>query len=49
LAARVRNGWNKFRQAVPRRTNMDVSLLMRSKLYKGLCEVLCYVAVKHGG
>jgi len=33
--ARVRKGWNKFRQLVPILTNKDVSsLLMRGKLYR---------------
>jgi len=33
VEARVRKGWNKFRQLVPPLTNKDVSLLMRGKLY----------------
>jgi len=33
VEARVRKGWNKFRQLVSLLTNKDVSLLMRGKLY----------------
>ena len=32
--ARVRKGWNKFRQLVPLLTNKDVSIRMREKLYR---------------
>jgi len=30
---RIRIGWNKFRQLVPFHTNMDISLIMRGRLY----------------
>jgi len=33
VEARIRIGWNKFRQLVPLLTNMDVSLIMRGRLY----------------
>ena len=33
VEARIRIGWNKFRQLVPRLTNKDVSLIMRGRLY----------------
>ena len=33
VEARIRIGWNKFRQLVPLLTNKDVSLIMRGKLY----------------
>ena len=33
VAARIRIGWNKFRQLVPLLTNKDVSLIMRGRLY----------------
>ena len=33
MEARVRIGWNKFRQLVPLLTNKDVSLIMRGRLY----------------
>ena len=33
VEARIRIGWNKFRQLVPLLTNNDVSLIMRGKLY----------------
>ena len=33
VEARIRIGWNKFRQLVPMLTNKDVSLIMRARLY----------------
>ena len=33
VEARIRIGWNKFRQLVPLLTNKDVSLFMRGRLY----------------
>jgi len=33
VQARIRIGWNKFRQLVPLLTNKDVSLIMRGTLY----------------
>jgi len=33
VVARIRIGWNKFRQLVPLLTNKDVSLIMRGRLY----------------
>ena len=33
VEARIRIGWNKFRQLVPMLTNKDVSLIMRGRLY----------------
>ena len=33
VEARIRIGWNKFRQLVPLLTNKDVSLIMRAWLY----------------
>jgi len=33
VEARIRIGWNKFRQLVPLLTNKDVSLIMRGMLY----------------
>ena len=33
VEARIRIGWNKFRQLVPLHTNKDVSLIMRGRLY----------------
>ena len=33
VEARIRMGWNKFRQLVPLLTNKDVSLIMRGRLY----------------
>ena len=37
VEARIRIGWNKFRQLVPLLTNKDVSLIMRGRLYKAAC------------
>ena len=33
VEARIRVGWNKFRQLVPLLTNKDISLIRRGKLY----------------
>ena len=33
VEARIRIGWNKFRQLVTLLTNKDVSLIMRGRLY----------------
>ena len=33
VEARIRIGWNKFRQLVPLLTNKDVSLITRGRLY----------------
>jgi len=33
VEARIRPGWNKFRQLVPLLTNKDVSLVMTERLY----------------
>jgi len=33
VEARIRIGWNKFRQLVPLLTNQDVSLIMTGRLY----------------
>ena len=33
VEARIRIGWNKFRQLVPLLTNKDVSLIMRGRLH----------------
>jgi len=33
MEARIRIGWNKFRQLVPLLTNRDISLIRRRRLY----------------
>jgi len=33
VEARIRIGWNKFRQLVPLLTNSDISLIMTGRLY----------------
>ena len=33
VEARIRIGWNKFRQLVPLLTNRDISLIRRVRLY----------------
>jgi len=33
VEARIRIGWNKFRQLVPLLTNKDVSLIMRGRVH----------------
>ena len=41
VEARIRIGWNKFRQLVPLLTNKDVSLIMRGRLSVVVCEAPC--------
>jgi len=38
VVARIRIGWNKFRQLVPVLTNKDVSLIMRGRLYSSCAK-----------
>jgi len=38
VQARIRLGWNKFRQLVPLLTNNDVSLIMRGRLYSSCVQ-----------
>jgi len=38
VEARIRIGWNKFRQFVPLLTNKDVSLIMRGRLYSSYVQ-----------
>ena len=38
VEARIRIGWNKFRQLVPLLTNKDVSLIMRGRLYSSFVQ-----------
>ena len=45
VEARIRIGWNKFRQLVPLLANKDVSLIMRG----GLCGGCVRSGVLHGG
>jgi len=40
VEARIRIGWNKFRQLVPLLNNKDVSLIMRGRLYSSCSCVL---------
>ena len=35
MEARIRIGWNKFRQLVPLLTNKDMSLKVKGRLYSG--------------
>ena len=48
VEARMRIGWNKFRQLVPMLINKDVSLLMRGRLYKVVCKAVCFMKVRPG-
>jgi len=48
VEARVRMGWNKFRQLVPLLINKNASLLMRGKLYRSCVRSCIYMAVRHG-
>ena len=38
VEARIRIGWNKFRQLLPLLTNKDVSLIMRGRLYSSCVQ-----------
>jgi len=38
VEARIRTGWNKFRQLVPLITNRDISLIMRGTLYSSCVQ-----------
>jgi len=38
VEARIRIGWNKFRQLVPLLTNKDVSLIVRGRLYSSCVQ-----------
>ena len=38
VQARIRIGWNKFRQLVPLLTNKDVSLIIRGRLYSSCIQ-----------
>ena len=38
VEARIRIGWNKFRQLVPLHTNKDMSLIMRGRLYSSCVQ-----------
>jgi len=44
----IRIGWNKFRQLVPLLTNKDISLIVRGRLYRGVCKVVSCMEVKCG-
>jgi len=44
VEARIRIGWNKFRQLVSLLTSKDVSLIMRGRLYSSMLCVKQYVA-----
>jgi len=38
VEARIRIGWNKFRQLVPLLTNRDISLVRRGRLYSSCVQ-----------
>ena len=48
MEARIRVGWNKFRQLVPLLTNKDISLLGEGSCTVVMYEVVCYMAVRPG-
>ena len=42
MEARIRTGWNKFRQTVLLLANKDVSLIMRGMMYSTVvCRTVC--------
>jgi len=38
VEARIRIGWNKFRQMVPLLTNKDISMIVRWRLYSSCVQ-----------
>jgi len=48
VEAKIRIGWNKFRQLVPLLTNMDISLIMRGDCTEVVCEEVCCIEVRPG-
>ena len=46
VEARIRIGWNKFRQLVPLLTNKDVSLIMTGGCTVVVCEAACCMKVR---
>jgi len=38
VEARIRIGWNKFRQLLPLLTNRDISLIRRGRLYSSCAK-----------
>jgi len=44
VEARIRIGWNKYRQFVPLLTNKDVSLIMSGRLYSSCVRI----SILHG-
>jgi len=48
VEARIRIGWNKFRQLLPLLTNKDASLIMRGSYTVVLCEAVFCTKVKPG-
>ena len=48
VEARIRIGWNKFRQLVPWLTNRDISLIRRGGCIAVVCKVVCYTEVRPG-
>jgi len=48
VEARIRIGWNTFRQLVLLLTNRDISLIRRGGCIAAVCEVVCYTEVRPG-
>ena len=48
VEARIRIGWNKFRQLVSLLTNKDLSLIMRGRLYSSCVRSTCCIEVRPG-
>jgi len=46
VEARIRIGWNKFRQLVPLLINKDVSLMMREGCTVAVCVPACCMEVR---
>jgi len=48
VEARIRLGWNKFRQLVPLLTNRDISLIKRGRLYSSRVRSNMFTEVRPG-
>jgi len=48
MDARIRTGWNKFKQLILLLTNKDISLIRRWRLIAAVCEVVCYTEARPG-
>ena len=48
VEARIRVGWNKFRQLVPLLINKDISWIRTGRLNSSYVQRVCYMEVRPG-